>query len=102
MRKYYKKNRLLFTMLPVFIIFSLLPWGEVKSLPKAMSVSSSLPPAIPSNPSASEEAKQLLSNLVNLRGKGILSGQHDYLESPDELVHKLKNTSGQNAVPTWL
>ncbi|WP_339245151.1 glycosyl hydrolase [Paenibacillus sp. FSL F4-0243] len=98
MRKYYKQNRLLFTILPVFIIFSLLPWGEVKGLPKAMSVSSALPPAIPSNPSASEEAKQLLSNLVNLRGKGILSGQHDYLESPDELVHKLKNTSGQNAV----
>lgn len=52
------------------LLFFLAALGEVKSLPKAMSVSSSLPPVIPSNPSASEEAKQLLSNLVNLRGKG--------------------------------
>lgn len=98
MHKFYRTNKLLFTILPVIIIFSILPWGSEQRLPRAMSVSSAVPPVIPVNPSASEEAKLLLRDLVNLTGKGILSGQHDYLESPDELNYKLKNTSGQHAV----
>lgn len=98
MRKFNSNNKLLFTILPILIIFSMLPWGEEQKLPRAMSVSSIVPPAIPVNPSASKEAKLLLRNLVNLTGKGILSGQHDYLESPDEQNHKLKHTSGETAV----
>lgn len=40
----------------------------------------------------------MLSYLSDLSGKGIISGQHDYLESPDEFNYKLKNASGQFAV----
>ncbi|UQZ32842.1 glycosyl hydrolase [Paenibacillus sp. PK3_47] len=42
-------------------------------------------------------ALKLLNVLYALQGKGIISGQHDYLESSDEFNNKLKNTSGQYA-----
>ena len=37
----------------------------------------------PVNPEASPEATRLLNYLYSLSGKGILAGQHDYLESPE-------------------
>lgn len=42
-------------------------------------------------------ALKLLNTLYSLQGTAILSGQHDYLESPDEFSNKLKNTCGQSA-----
>ena len=53
--------------------------------------------AVPVTPGASPEAVKLLNDLYLLSGNGILSGQHDYLESPDEFNNKLKQTSGQFA-----
>lgn len=39
-------------------------------------------------------AQGLLTKLYSLQGKGIISGQHDYLESLDDFSNKLKNTGG--------
>ncbi|AIQ31610.1 glycosyl hydrolase [Paenibacillus sp. FSL P4-0081] len=42
-------------------------------------------------------ARKLLNTLYWLQGQGVISGQHDYLESPDEFSVKLKNTGGSYA-----
>ncbi|QUL55888.1 glycosyl hydrolase [Paenibacillus tritici] len=98
----YRKYRLYITILPLILILSLIPWGtgEGRSLPATAKVTTSAAsvPVKPINPSASKEASALLSYLSDLSGKGMISGQHDYLESPDEFNNKLKNTSGQYAV----
>ncbi|WP_251038331.1 glycosyl hydrolase [Paenibacillus albidus] len=99
----YRKYRLFTMFLPV-VLLSLLPWGEAKdptpvtsTTSKVSSVSTTVKFGHPVNPSASPEARELLSYLVNLSGKGMISGQHDYLESPDEYNNKLKKASGQHA-----
>ncbi|MEK4287304.1 glycosyl hydrolase [Paenibacillus sp. FSL P4-0502] len=51
----------------------------------------------PADSGLSSSAQLLLNTLYYLQGKGVISGQHDYLESADELMEKLKNTSGQYA-----
>nr|WP_275900665.1 glycosyl hydrolase [Paenibacillus periandrae] len=51
----------------------------------------------PVNPVASTEAKAVLQNLYEISGTKIITGQHDYLESPDELNNKLKKQTGKNA-----
>lgn len=94
----YRKYRLYTTIIPIILILSLLPWGEARSLPVARTVNTPAAPIKPVNPSASKEATALLSYLADLSGKGMISGQHDYLESPDEFNNKLKNASGQYAV----
>ncbi|MEK3673840.1 glycosyl hydrolase [Paenibacillus sp. FSL R10-2771] len=94
----YRKYRLYTTIIPIILILSLLPWGEARSLPVARPVNTPAASIKPVNPSASKEATALLSYLADLSGKGMISGQHDYLESPDEFNNKLKNASGQYAV----
>ncbi|WP_340021552.1 glycosyl hydrolase [Paenibacillus sp. FSL K6-1096] len=98
----YRKYRLYTTLLPLVLIFSLIPWGSGTQVPAAAKVpalSSAVPASTkPINPSASKEAIALLSYLRDLSGKGMISGQHDYLESPDEFNNKLKNTTGHHAV----
>ncbi|QGQ97217.1 glycosyl hydrolase [Paenibacillus psychroresistens] len=47
-------------------------------------------PITPVNPAASESSKNLLAYLYSLSGKMTISGQHDYLESPDEWSHVVK------------
>ncbi|WNS41272.1 glycosyl hydrolase [Paenibacillus sp. MMS20-IR301] len=99
----YRKYQLYTTLLPIIFILTLLPWSEVRSLPvtRVMDTAPAATPAAavtPINPSASEEAASLLSYLIDLGGKSMISGQHDYLESPDEFNNKLKNASGQYAV----
>ncbi|MEK5464051.1 glycosyl hydrolase [Paenibacillus sp. FSL R7-0210] len=42
-------------------------------------------------------ARKLLETLYWLQGQGMISGQHDYLESPDDINNKLKNTAGSYA-----
>lgn len=51
----------------------------------------------PADASLSLPALKLLKTLYRLQGQGMLSGQHDYLESPDEYSSKLKLLSGQYA-----
>lgn len=94
----YRKYRLYTTIIPIILILSLLPWGEARSLPVARPVNTPAVSIKPVNASASKEAAALLSYLSDLSGKGMISGQHDYLESPDEFNNKLKNASGQYAV----
>lgn len=94
----YRKYRLYTTIIPIILILSLLPWGEARSLPVARPVNTPAASIKPVNPSASKESAALLSYLSDLSGKGMISGQHDYLESPDEFNNKLKNASGQYAV----
>lgn len=111
--RFYCKYPFLVTVMPVLTIFilSFLPLSEARSLLTPQSVTTSATttttttstisitlPAVPINPLASEEAIQLLNDLANFSGKGIMAGQHDYLESPDELNNKVKNTSGEHAV----
>jgi len=88
----YRKFRLYSAILPLIMIMTFIPWSKVESLPITKTT------ITPVNPSASAEAKELLSYLVGLSGKGLISGQHDYLEQPDDYITKLKNTSGQYAV----
>jgi mannan endo-1,4-beta-mannosidase len=53
--------------------------------------------APPVNAHASAKARQLLTYLSNVRDGMLISGQHDYLEAPDEQNNKLKQISGQYA-----
>ncbi|MCL6601675.1 MAG: glycosyl hydrolase [Paenibacillus sp.] len=88
----YRKFRLYSAILPLILIMSFIPWGEVSSLPATKQN------VAPVNPSASVEAQELLSYLVGLSGKGLLTGQHDYLERPDDFNAQLKDASGEYAV----
>ncbi|WP_379144092.1 PA14 domain-containing protein [Paenibacillus sp. sgz500992] len=92
--KTYRKSRLLSTLLSLAVLLTAMPLGFGLS-PSTAEASSST--AVPVNPDASAEAVKLLSNLYSITGKGIISGQHDYLESPDEFSNKLKGTSGEYA-----
>ncbi|MBW4080037.1 glycosyl hydrolase [Paenibacillus sp. S150] len=51
----------------------------------------------PADAALASPALKLLNILYRLQGQGIISGQHNYLESPDEFSGKLKATSGQYA-----
>lgn len=51
----------------------------------------------PADAELAEPARKLLGTLYWLQGQGIISGQHDYLESPDDLNNKLKATAGTYA-----
>jgi mannan endo-1,4-beta-mannosidase len=51
----------------------------------------------PVNPAASESTKNLLAYLYSLSGKMTISGQHDYLESPDEWSHQVKTITDKYA-----
>lgn len=86
------------TILPIILILTLIPWREARSLPVERTMINTALPITPVNPSASKEAAELLSYLSELKGKGVISGQHDYLETPDEYNNKLKNQSGMYAV----
>ncbi|WP_019913289.1 glycosyl hydrolase [Paenibacillus sp. HW567] len=93
----FRKYRLI-TIFLVILSLSLLPWTEDRSLPVSGNGLVSAEPNAPVNSTASKEAAGLLDYLANLSGKGIVSGQHDYLESPDEFNNALKNISGEYAV----
>jgi mannan endo-1,4-beta-mannosidase len=49
----------------------------------------------PVNPNASVPARRLLAFLYQLKGKGILSGQHDYLEAPDTYPGQIFKLTGK-------
>lgn len=52
---------------------------------------------VPADPDLTASGRELLRTLYTLQGTGIITGQHDYLESPDEFSNKLKATAGQYA-----
>lgn len=83
--RFFKKS------LPIVLLCSLLWSGLFREHSVARAE------AAPINPNASAEARELYMYLSNLNGTGTITGQHDYLESPDELNIKLKNISGQYA-----
>jgi mannan endo-1,4-beta-mannosidase len=91
----FRRYRILTTILPVLLLLSILPCGEARGFGK---LSGGSDVAAPVNPSASVEAHKLLQYLSSLGGQGMISGQHDYLESPDEFNNELKTFSGQYAV----
>ncbi|MBY3622793.1 glycosyl hydrolase [Acinetobacter sp. CUI P1] len=92
--KAYRTYRLLSTFLSLALFLTVIPLG-LGIVPSAAGAASSS--ENPVNLEASPEAVKLLSDLYSISGKGILAGQHDYLESPDEINNKLKTTSGQYA-----
>ncbi|MDQ0497304.1 hypothetical protein QOZ95_005523, partial [Paenibacillus brasilensis] len=47
----------------------------------------------PVNTYASAQARELYSYLLGISGEKIITGQHDYLESPDELSNKVQKIS---------
>ncbi|MDQ0494050.1 glycosyl hydrolase, partial [Paenibacillus brasilensis] len=47
----------------------------------------------PVNEDASTQVRELYSYLLNISGEKIITGQHDYLESPDELSNKVQKIS---------
>ncbi|WP_019909379.1 glycosyl hydrolase [Paenibacillus sp. HW567] len=51
----------------------------------------------PADAALAPTALKLLKTLYRMQGQGIISGQHDYLESPDDFSSKLKTVSGQYA-----
>lgn len=75
------------------MIFSLVPWVGSSSNVAIVAKNNSTV-----NLSASPEARKLLKDLKELSGKGILTGQHDYLEEPDKFNDELKKTTGNYAV----
>lgn len=58
---------------------------------------SSAASAAPVTPSASAEAKAVLSYLYEISGQKIITGQHDYLESADEWNDSIRKMTGQYA-----
>ncbi|MDT3427149.1 mannan endo-1,4-beta-mannosidase [Paenibacillus forsythiae] len=90
----FRKHRLFVLTVPLILLVALLPWANAESIPPAAIGKA----ASPVNPSASAESRNLLEYLANLSGKGLISGQHDYLESPDEFTGKLKQATGNDAV----
>ncbi|WP_150265362.1 glycosyl hydrolase [Paenibacillus tepidiphilus] len=96
--KTYRKFRLFTTILPIILLLTLLPWSEARSLSVPRTVITPAAEITPINPAASSEAADLLSYLSDLGGLGMIAGQHDYLESPDEFNNKLKQASGEYAV----
>ncbi|ADM68984.2 glycosyl hydrolase [Paenibacillus polymyxa] len=80
--------RLIRHVLPVIMLLTLLPVGFVDSLSVANAASLQ-----PVNSDASTQARELYNYLLNISGKKIVTGQHDYLESPDELSNKVQKIS---------
>ncbi|NRF89443.1 glycosyl hydrolase [Paenibacillus frigoriresistens] len=50
---------------------------------------------VPINTQATYEAKAVLQQLYAISGVSIISGQHDYLESPDEWTNQVKGLTGK-------
>jgi mannan endo-1,4-beta-mannosidase len=49
----------------------------------------------PVNPNETKEAKELLAFLYSIQGKGMLTGQHEYIEAPDVYAESIKTLTGK-------
>src|SRR5690349_960128 len=47
------------------------------------------------NPNETNEAKSILAYLYSIQGKGMLTGQHEYIEAPDAYAEYLKTLTGK-------
>jgi mannan endo-1,4-beta-mannosidase len=74
------------------MLFSLLPAGFGESLSVANAATLQ-----PVNSDASAQARELYNYLTSISGKKMVTGQHDYLESPDELNNKVQKVSKEYA-----
>lgn len=92
--KAYRKYRLLCTLLSFALLLTAIPFSLGLT---SFTVKAAAAAGTPVNPDASPAAVKLLKYLSDISGKGIITGQHDYLESPDELSYKLLVTSGKYA-----
>ncbi|WP_313638160.1 hypothetical protein [Paenibacillus sp.] len=93
--KAYRTYRLLSTFLSLVLLLMVIPLGFGIAPSVAGAASSS---GNPVNAEASPEAVKLLNDLYSISGKGILAGQHDYLESPDE-INKCKGARSMETLP---
>ncbi|MDF2925312.1 MAG: hypothetical protein K0R57_4226 [Paenibacillaceae bacterium] len=87
-------NKVLRSVLAIAIMAVALPLGASGLF--ALQPAEAAAPA-PVNGNASPQAKLLLNYLSSISGSKTISGQHDYLEVPDELSNKLKNLTGSYA-----
>ncbi|MCC3382054.1 glycosyl hydrolase [Paenibacillus farraposensis] len=80
--------RLMRYVILIVMLFSLLPvgFGESLSVVNAASLQ-------PVNSDASAQVRGLYNYLLSISGKKTVTGQHDYLESPDELSSKVQKIS---------
>ncbi|WP_370872505.1 glycosyl hydrolase [Paenibacillus zeirhizosphaerae] len=85
-----RKGKMIVKSAVVCLLYVLLFVESQQSLPAHAA-------AQPVNANASQEVRSLLSYLSGISGKQMITGQHDYLESPDELNNKLKSLSGSYA-----
>lgn len=92
--KAYRTYRLFGAFLSLVLFLTALPLAVGISPSVVIAASNS---GTPVTPGASPEAVKLLNYFYSISGKGIIAGQHDYLESPDEINNMLKGTSGQYA-----
>ncbi|MNM01055.1 Mannan endo-1,4-beta-mannosidase [compost metagenome] len=109
-----RKYRIIAAVLCLFLLASLRPWNSGDNLEETvtreMDSLQSAPTSevttgtitrtaqSPVNPNATQEARELLQYLYDQSGKGLISGQHDYLEAPDDQMNKLKKLTGQYAI----
>ncbi|MGW8957568.1 glycosyl hydrolase [Paenibacillus sp. NPDC055715] len=84
--------RLIRHVLPFVILFSLLPVGFGESLFVANAAILQ-----PVNSNASTQARELYSYLLSISGEKTVTGQHDYLESPDEFSNRVQEISNAYA-----
>ena len=89
----HRKYRLLSSLLSFVLFLTAVPLG-LSLAPESVKAAVS---SAPVNLNASPEAIKLLKYLSDISGKGIITGQHDYLESTDEYNNKLQVTSGRFA-----
>jgi len=92
--KAYRTYRLFGAFLSLVLFLTALPLTVGISPSVVIAASNS---GTPVTPGASPEAVKLLNYFYSISGKGIIAGQHDYLESPDEINNMLKGSSGQYA-----
>ncbi|WP_251038329.1 PA14 domain-containing protein [Paenibacillus albidus] len=92
--KAYRTYRLLCMCLSFVLFLMAIPLGMGVAPSTAGAASGTDAPV---NARASAEAAELLEYLYSISGKATITGQHDYLESPDEFNNKLKATSGKYA-----
>jgi len=90
-----KLTKLLSILLPVVII-TVLAAGYI--IFRGQLVSENEPqrdPYGPVNPNATEEARAVLAFLREMRGKGILTGQHNYVEAPRVWYDQVRIATGK-------
>lgn len=92
------KRSTLVVMLSFMLIFSSVSFllSSINSVANAQDSSPTIEGQYfqPINPETNEKTRNLLAYLYSIKGKGILSGQHEYLETPDSYSNGIKSVQG--------